>query len=82
MKEERKKEYGEPTLALHRKIKHAIDRLGEKSDVPCILVSSVEKEVKKDPRTVKFHLKLLEEAGYGKLSEDRKMFCPKKEKRV
>lgn len=65
-------------MALHREIKRAIDKLVEGSDVPCILVSAVEKEVRKDPRTIKFHLKLLEEAGYGRLSKDSKMFCSKK----
>jgi len=41
-------------------------------------VSAIKKAVGKDPRTVKFHLKLLEEAEYGKLSGDNKLFCPKK----
>lgn len=79
-KEDKKKKYGEATLALHRKIKETIDQLSKSSDVPCILVSSVEKEVKKDPRTVKFHLRLLEEGEYGKLSKNGKLFCPKKSK--
>ena len=78
MSEKKKKGYGEATLALHRDIKNAVDRLFKEGDVPCVLVSAVEKEVQKDPRTVKFHLKLLEEAEYGTLSKDKKMFCPKK----
>jgi len=78
MKEEKKKDYGESTLALHREIKRVIDSLVERSDVPCVLVSTVEKEVEKDPRTVKFHLKLLEADEYGKLTKDGKMFCSKK----
>ena len=72
------KEYGKATIALHQKIKEAIDDAVKKDSVPCVLVSSVEKEVGADPRTVKLHLKLLEQAGYGKLSKDGKMFCPEK----
>lgn len=82
-KKERRKEYGEAALALHREIKNTIVKMFNESEgVPCVLVSAVEKEVKKDPRTVRFHLKLLEEDGYGKFSKDGKLFCPKKEEKI
>ncbi len=77
MKEGNKK-YGEATLALHRDIKSAVEKLVVGGGVPCVRVSAVEKEVRKDPRTVRFHLKLLEAAEYGKLSKDGSMFCPRK----
>ena len=76
MPEDLKKEYGEPTLQLHRRIRKAVDSATKSSDVSCVMVSSIGRQVGKDPRTVKFHLKLLQEAGYGKLSKDGKMFCP------
>ncbi len=77
MKKEKRK-YGDATVALHGEIKEAVDKAFEKSDVSCILVSAIGREVKKDPRTVKFHLKLLEKAEYGKLSTDGKLFCQRK----
>lgn len=75
LKERKKRKYGEATVALHEKIKEAVDKAFESSDVSCVLVSAIGREVKKDPRTVKFHLKLLEKAEYGKLSKDGKLFC-------
>jgi predicted transcriptional regulator len=78
--EEKKKGYGEAALELHRNVRKAVDDVTRNSDVSCVSVSAIEKEVGKDPRTVKFHLKLLEEAGYGKLSNDGKMFCPTEKK--
>lgn len=78
MKEEKKREYGEATLTLNREIKKTVDKLAEESGVSCALVSTIEKKVGKDPRTVKFHLKLLEQAEYGKFSKDGKLFCPSK----
>lgn len=80
MKEKKEREYGKATLAIHREIRGAVDRLAEDGNLPCVLVSAVEKAVGKDKRTVKFHLELLEEANYGKLDKNGKMFCLKKEK--
>ena len=78
MESKRKRKYGESTLSLHHKIKDAVDSLVRKNDVSCVLVSAIEKKVDKDPRTVRFHLKLLEQAEYGKLTKDGKLFCSKK----
>jgi hypothetical protein len=76
--EQDRKKYGEPTLSLHRKIRDTVDKIVEKNRAPCVMVSSIRREVGKDPRTVRFHLKLLEAADYGSLSKDGKLFCPKK----
>ena len=79
--ENKKRMYGEATLELHRKIREAVEKVAGEEYVPCVLVSAVEKEVQKDPRTVKFHLQMFEEAGYGTLSKDGKMFCPAKDRK-
>jgi hypothetical protein len=60
---------------LHKKVKNALDKALEKADAPCILIRSLEKSTGKDPRVVLYHLKLLQAAGYGKVSEDKKLFC-------
>ena len=74
----RKKEYGEAALSLHRKIKTTIEEMSSADDVSCVVVSSLERKLGKDPRTVVHHLKLLEEAEYGKLTKDGKLFCKRK----
>ena len=50
----------------------------EKDKAACVLVTAVEKELGKDPRTVRFHLRLLEESGYGRFVSDGKLFCVKR----
>ena len=77
-KEQKKRTYGESTLALNREIKDTVDSLLKETDVSCTLVSAIEKKVGKDSRTVRFHLKLMEQAEYGKLSKDGKLFCSRK----
>jgi hypothetical protein len=76
-KMEKKREYGETSLALLREVKHAVDRQVKDTGVSCVLVSSIEKKVNRDPRTVRLQLKYLEEAEYGKFFEGGKLFCPK-----
>lgn len=78
METDRKRRYGEPTISLHREIKKAVDTLAKKNDASCVLVSAIEKKVGRDPRTVRFHLKLLEEGEYGRLTKDGKLFCSKR----
>ena len=80
MAEKRKREYGEAELKLHREVLQAVEKETRKSDVSCVSVSSIRKQVGKDQRTVNFHLKLLEQDGGGKLSRDGKMFCPTEKK--
>lgn len=75
---QKKKEYGDASLALLQEVKKALDKAVKGSGVSCVLVSTIEKELNKDPRTIKHHLKILEEAEYGKFSNDGKLFCPKK----
>ncbi len=70
-----KRRYGESTLSLNREIKRAVDVLTEQNEVSCVRVAAIEKKVNKDPRTVRFHLKLLEQAEYGRFSKDKKLFC-------
>jgi Mn-dependent DtxR family transcriptional regulator len=59
-------------------VKKAVDKAVEESHVSCVLVSTIRKELKKDPRTVRQYLNILAEAEYGKFSTDGKLFCPKK----
>lgn len=68
-------EYGKSTLELHREIRLAVDKLVKKDKAACILVTGIEKELGKDPRTVRFHLRLLEESGYGRFVSGGKLFC-------
>jgi DNA-binding transcriptional ArsR family regulator len=70
-----KKEYGESTLVLFREIKSAVDKTTGKEGESCALVTAIEKTVGKDPRTVRLHLKILEESGYGHFSSGGKLFC-------
>jgi DNA-binding transcriptional ArsR family regulator len=73
----KRQEYGKSTLDLHREIKSAVEKIAEKDEAPCVLVTVIEKELGKDPRTVRFHLRLLEESGYGRFASDGKLFCVK-----
>ena len=74
----KKQEYGKSTLDLHREIKSTVDKIVEKDKAACVLVTAVEKELGKDPRTVRFHLRLLEESGYGRFVSNGKLFCVKR----
>jgi len=74
-KETGKKEYGLSTLDLFREIKFAVDRTTAQNGESCTLVTAVEKAVGKDPRTVRLHLKILEESGYGHFAAGGKLFC-------
>ena len=73
-----RKEYGKSALNLHREIRSAIEKAAKKDEVSCVLVTAIEKELRKDPRTVRFHLRLMEETGYGHFAADGKLFCVKK----
>jgi hypothetical protein len=72
------KEYGETSLALLRKVKNELDKAVKDGGVSCVIVSALEKELNRDPRTIRHHLEILQEAEYGKFSKDGKLFCPKK----
>jgi predicted transcriptional regulator len=74
---DKKQEYGKSTLDLHRDVLSTIDKMAKKDDATCVLVRAVEKELGRDPRTVRLHLKLLEESGYGRFISNGKLFCLK-----
>ncbi len=76
-----RKEYGQSALNLHREIRSVVERAAKKDEVSCVLVTAIEKELRKDPRTVRFHLRLLEESGYGHFAADGKLFCVKSAER-
>jgi hypothetical protein len=73
----KKKEYGKSTLKLHREVRSTVDKMAEKDGAACVLVRAVEKELRRDPRTVRLHLRLLEESGYGRFISNGKLFCLK-----
>jgi hypothetical protein len=70
-------EYGKSTLDLHRDIRSAVEKIVKKDGASCVLVTNLERELGKDPRTVRFHLRLLEESGYGRFASNGKLFCVK-----
>ena len=73
----RRPEYGKSTLNLHREVRSAVDKIMKKDGASCVLVTALERELGKDPRTVRFHLRLLEESGYGRFASNGKLFCVK-----
>jgi DNA-binding transcriptional ArsR family regulator len=74
-KEAERIEYGQATLGLFREIKSAVETTTKKEGESCVLVTAIEKTAGKDPRTVRLHLKILEESGYGHFASGGKLFC-------
>ena len=63
---------------IHRKIRNIILQLEKDDKHPCISITTIVKASKNDARTVRLHLELLEEDGWGKFCDkDKQTFTTK-----
>jgi hypothetical protein len=62
----------------NREVRRKLKEITEKTKSGCVPVNLIAKELKKDPRTVRSHMQLIEDYGEGAfLDPGKKIFCPR-----